>query len=95
MSTLVRPFLCRGTILSSPSILLRPHGLANARAFSMAARRQIEAGRPHRASTALKTEVHDREEGARVGVVGEDMKGAEGAHYQGQPSRGLIVSSFC
>lgn len=50
----------------------------------MAARRQIEAGRSHQASTALRNDVHDREEGSRVGVVGDEVKGAEGAHYQGK-----------
>jgi hypothetical protein len=48
----------------------------------MAARRSIEAGRPSQSSTAIMSDVRVREEKVG-GVVGGDMKGAEGAHYQG------------
>ncbi|ORY34016.1 alternative oxidase 1 [Naematelia encephala] len=54
------------------------------RSFSFTARKTIEAGRTQHASTALKTNVREREEqsGVSVKVVGEEVKGAEGAHYQ-------------
>ncbi|KAI9639822.1 alternative oxidase 1 [Dioszegia hungarica] len=82
MAAILRTALYRTT--TSPSVFLRCSATTtvHARSFSAAARRQIEAGRSHQASTALQADVHHREEGSKVGVVGEEMKGSEGPHYQ-------------
>lgn len=84
MAAILRTALYRTT--TSPSVFLRCSATTtvHARSFSAAARRQIEAGRSHQASTALQADVHHREEGSKVGVVGEEMKGSEGPHYQGE-----------
>jgi hypothetical protein len=71
-SVLARPLVC--------SSLLHP----SSRAFSISARAAIQAAKPHQASTALKTEVREREVAADKKIVGSEGKGAEGLHYQGE-----------
>jgi len=73
-------------VLARPAVLvLRP---TSRRAFSVATRSLLESGQPHHASTALKTNVRESEErsAASVQVVGDEVKGAEGPHYQGEYS---------
>ncbi len=78
------------SLLVKPNILVRSCGClvrhAPLRSFSVANRAFVQAGQPHRASTALKTNVRESEErsAASVQVVGDEVKGAEGAHYQGE-----------
>lgn len=83
MSTMFRPLIARN-ISHLPSTFLPrlPRSSRNVRSFSVAARRSIEAGRTSQASTAIMNDVRVRDE-KRGDVVGGDMKGAEGAHYQG------------
>ncbi|GFZ43938.1 Alternative oxidase, mitochondrial, partial [Saitozyma sp. JCM 24511] len=81
MSLVLRPMLVRPAVLARPlvcSSLLHP----SSRAFSISARAAIQAARPHQASTALKTEVREREVAADKKIVGSEGKGAEGLHYQ-------------
>jgi hypothetical protein len=83
MSLVLRPMLVRPTVLARPLIctsLLHP----SSRAFSISARAAIQAAKPHQASTALKTEVREREVAADKKIVGSEGKGAEGLHYQGE-----------
>lgn len=74
--TLLRPILTTSKL--STSCIRRP--------ISVSTRLLLEAGKPQHASTALKVDVREREEmsGASVRVVGEEVKGSEGPHYQGE-----------
>jgi ubiquinol oxidase len=63
------------------------------RGFASSSRLGIESGKTHHASTALKTNVREREENApEVRVVGDEVKGAEGPHYQGVPPKSVDMS---
>ncbi len=81
MSVAIRP-----TLFIRPPVGILLRAVPN-RAFHVATRVQVEAGKPHHASTALKTHVRESEErsSASVQVVGDEVKGAEGKHYQGAP----------
>ena len=78
------------SLFMKPTIVIRPSGHllrpVPRRSFSIATRCSLEAGKPHRASTALKTNVRESEEQSPVSVqvVGDEGKGAEGPHYQGK-----------
>jgi ubiquinol oxidase len=86
MASIIRP----ATTLTKP-IAWSPIFLHHGRCLSSSSRRFIETGKTHHASTALKTSVREREEGSlEVRVVGDEVKGAEGPHYQGQSTRAIL-----
>lgn len=83
---LARPLLHSTYITASgsthPWIASRHRAAAQQRAFGATSGRQVQAGRPSGASTALKENVKHREEEQHVPVVGGEGKGVEGPHYQ-------------
>ena len=88
MSLLIRPgVFARSASLAYPfacsSHYVPP---ATGRAFSVSPHAAIEAGKSRLASTALKAAVRDSEENSEgeTKVVGAEIKGAEGPHYQGE-----------
>lgn len=87
---LARPLLHSTYITASgsahPWIASRNCAAAQQRAFGATSGRQVQAGRPSGASTALKENVKHREEEQHVPVVGGEGKGVEGPHYQGESS---------
>jgi hypothetical protein len=74
------------TLLSRSRSRHRHHAASScsSRAFGSASTSYVQAGRTNNASTALKESVKHREEERDVGVVGDEGKGAEGPHYQGE-----------
>ena len=93
MALLLKPALIRPTVLAAPiacssifassSRLPRRPCFPPVRNFSILGKWR-NPGAEGDASTALKPGVREAESGTKV--VGKEVPGAEGAHYEGEPS---------